>query len=118
MCAFLQTEADEGFHHRHRAVDTVLQPFPAFLRQSTRLDIDVLATDCAFEHLDRRVMRARQFLNDDRNIEHIAWRLQLVIECQDGLCRDRRAQRRHLAVTLAALQPVDAGPLAYVIGIG
>ena len=118
MCAFLETETDEGLHHRDCPIVAILEPLPTLLRQSTRLNVNMLAPNCAFEHLNCRVVGAGQLLNYDRNVEHVARRLQLVIEGQDGLRCDRCAQGRNLAAALAALQPVDARPLADVVAVG
>src|SRR5262249_61415408 len=89
-----------------------LKPSPARLRQAARLNVDMVAANGAFEHLNSRVMRASEFLYHDRNVEHVARRLQLVIEGQDRLRCDGCTQRRNLAATVATLQPVDARPLA------
>ena len=63
-------------------------------------------------------MRAGEFLHHDRHVRHVARRLQPLVERDDRLRRHRGAQRRELAAALAALQPVDARPLADVVAVG
>jgi len=54
----------------------------------------------------------------NRHVGHVARRLQLLVERDNRLRRDRRAQRRQLAAALAALQAIDARPLAHVVAVG
>ena len=98
--------------------ELVLESFLALLRQAAILDLDVLGADGAFEHLQRRVVRAGQLLHHDRHVGEVARHLQRVLEGQDRLRRHRRAQRRDIAAARAALEPVDAGPFADVVAVG
>ena len=74
--------------------------------------------DRAFEHLDRRVVRTRELLNDDGHIRHIARNLKALFEGEDGLRRDGGAKAGDVAAARAALDPVDAGPFADVVAVG
>ena len=78
----------------------------------------MFGADGAFEHLQRGVMRAGQFLHHDRNVGEIARHLQRFIEGNDRLRRHRSAQRRDIAAARAFLQPVDAGPFADIVAVG
>src|SRR5213593_1599920 len=117
MRAFLEAETYEGLHHGSCAIGARPETLPAFLRQSTGLDIDVLAADRALQHLECRVVRTGPLLNHDRNVVHVARSLQPVIKGQDGLRRNSRAQSCHLAAARATLQAVNACPLANVVAV-
>jgi hypothetical protein len=118
MGAFLETEADERLHHCDRPRGAGLERRIAHLRQPAVLDLDVLRADGAFEHLDRRVVRAGKLLRHDRHVRQVARDLQFVVEAEDRLRRDGRAQRRDVAAATAALQPIDARPFADVVAVG
>src|SRR5207253_9973799 len=83
-----------------------LFPYTTLFR-SAILDVDVLAADRAFEHLNGRVMRAGEFLHHDRHVCHVARHLQLVVEGQNGLRRDGRDRKStrlnssHVAISYA-----------------
>ena len=90
----------------------------AGLRQPAVLNLDVLRADRAFEHLDRRVVRAGELLHHDRHVRPVARHLQRVVEGKDRLRRHSRAQRRDIAAALAALEAIDARPFADIVAVG
>src|SRR5215813_6987218 len=118
MCTFLETQTDEGLHHGYCAIAALLEPLPTRLRQPASLDIDVLAADRTFQHLDCRVMGAGPLLNDNGDIEHVARCLQPIIEGKDGLSRNRCAQGSDFPIPFAALESVDTCPFADVVAVG
>jgi len=100
------------------AMAAVAQRRPARVGQAALGDCDMLGADGAFQHLQHRVMRAGQLLHQHRHVGEVARHLQLLLEGEDRLRRDRGAQGRDLAGPRAALQPVDARPFADIVGIG
>ena len=63
-------------------------------------------------------MRAGELLHHDRHVRQVAWHLELVVEAEDRLRRDGRAQRRDVAAALATLQAIDARPFADIVAVG
>jgi hypothetical protein len=74
--------------------------------------------DRALDHLDRGVVGAGELLHHDRHVGEITRHLELLVEAQDRLCRDRRAQSRDIASAPAAFQPIDACPFTHVVAVG
>src|SRR4051794_18611500 len=118
MRAFFEGKAYEGLHHCDHTVGPILQTLPPLERQPAGLDPDVVGADGAFEHLDRRVVRSREFLYDDWNIGQVTGYLKTFVERDDGLRRDGCAKGRDVTASCAAFEPVDACPLAHVVTVG
>ena len=71
---------DDPAHERRRPAAA-----PAEERQPSALDLHVLGTHRALEHLQRRVMRAGKLLHHDRHVGEIARYLQALVEGEDRL---------------------------------
>ena len=97
----------------------VLERRPAHLRQAAMLDLDVVGADRAFEHLQRGVVRAGQFLHHDRNVGEVARHLQRRRRRSGSPAPPPpRAAPAMLPPRAAALEPVDARPFADVVAVG
>ncbi len=88
--AVLESQADEGLHHRHRGAGALLQCLVAPLGHADVLDHDLIARQDAFQALQRRVVRAGFLVDADRHAGEVARLLNVFVKGQDRLRAHRR----------------------------
>ena len=118
VAAFLECQRDERLHHRHRFDLSRLGLIVAMAGLADVNELHMLAAERAFEQLQSRVVRAGIVVDADFDVGEIARHLQRIVERDDGLCRDRGAERGNLRRICPALDAVDAAPFADIIGVG